>query len=111
MNIDLYQALICVLVMTAVTFAIRALPFLVRLPPGLTARLQAGQDLFPALFMSLLVIYCLGPLFPLSRLTLEAEWPLLLSSLVVFVVHWFSGRLLLSMGGGVVLHLILMNLL
>lgn len=103
------QGLLCIVIMCIVTFAIRALPFMITLPRPLTERLRAGQELFPTLFLSLLVIYCLGPLFPLTPEALTSEWPLLFSSAVVLVLHLWTGRLPISMGVGVAVHLWLMN--
>lgn len=106
------EAMLCLLVMTGVTFSIRALPFVITLPENLRLRLARGQDLLPTLFMSLLVVYCLSSALNFSELgvgVLQKEGALLFSSALVFVVHWFSGRLLLSLGGGLIVHLLIMN--
>ena len=113
------QALAAIAVMAVVTFLTRALPFLLfdrgDHPPKLV--LYLGRVLPPAI-IAMLIIYCLkGPLlalrdgFPhLLALQTAGEWlPAFLSVLVVALLHLWKRNTLLSIFGGTVLYMVLIQ--
>jgi len=95
-----------ILGMGVVTFLIRVLPFFRIVPRFILERLEQKPTLFPTLFLTLLVIYCLSPVRHLPRN--EALY-LFGSSALVAVVHWFRGNLILSLGIGTAVYLYLLN--
>ena len=94
-------------VMTAVTFLTRALPFLLfdrgKEPPRLI--LYLGQILPPAV-MSMLVVYCLRGI---SFRTAGAWAPQLLGVAAVALLHKWKHNTLLSIFGGTLLYMILVQ--
>ncbi|BFK88825.1 branched-chain amino acid transporter AzlD [Pseudoflavonifractor gallinarum] len=113
------QAVAAIAVMAVVTFLTRALPFLLfdrgDHPPKLV--LYLGRVLPPAI-IAMLIIYCLkGPLlalrdgFPhLLALQTAGEWlPAFLSVLVVALLHLWKRNTLLSIFGGTVLYMVLIQ--
>lgn len=113
------QAVAAIAVMAVVTFLTRALPFLLfdrgDHPPKLV--LYLGRVLPPAI-IAMLIIYCLkGPLlalrdgFPhLLALQTAGEWlPAFLSVLVVALLHLWKRNTLLSIFGGTVLYMVLVQ--
>lgn len=113
------QAVAAIAVMAVVTFLTRALPFLLfdrgDHPPKLV--LYLGRVLPPAI-IAMLIIYCLkGPLlalrdgFPhLLPLQTAGEWlPAFLSVLVVALLHLWKRNTLLSIFGGTVLYMVLVQ--
>ena len=113
------QAVAAIAVMAVVTFLTRALPFLLfdrgDHPPKLV--LYLGRVLPPAI-IAMLIIYCLkGPLLALRDgfphlLSLQAvgEWlPAFLSVLVVALLHLWKRNTLLSIFGGTVLYMVLVQ--
>lgn len=113
------QAVAAIAVMAVVTFLTRALPFLLfdrgDHPPKLV--LYLGRVLPPAI-IAMLIIYCLkGPLlalrdgFPhLLALQTVGEWlPAFLSVLVVALLHLWKRNTLLSIFGGTVLYMVLVQ--
>ena len=113
------QAVAAIAVMAVVTFLTRALPFLLfdrgEHPPKLV--LYLGRVLPPAI-IAMLIIYCLkGPLlalrdgFPhLLALQIAGEWlPAFLSVLVVALLHLWKRNTLLSIFGGTVLYMVLVQ--
>lgn len=113
------QAVAAIAVMAVVTFLTRALPFLLfdrgDHPPKLV--LYLGRVLPPAI-IAMLIIYCLkGPLlalrdgFPhLLALQIAGEWlPAFLSVLVVALLHLWKRNTLLSIFGGTVLYMVLVQ--
>lgn len=109
---DMYTGFICIVAMTVVTFSVRALPFWVRLPLALKEALSKGQHIFPALFLTVLVVYCLSePLNLVLHINkLSTFLPILVASSYVFIVHWWRENILLSLGGGVTIYLVLINI-
>lgn len=109
------NALGVILVMTAVTFGLRALPFFAPLPQNLVTALRRAEAKLPTLFLALLVVYCLEKALNLNVPALKVYEPeniyLLAASLSVAVVHWLWGRLLLSLFLGTGVYLSLMNLI
>ena len=113
------HAVLAIAIMAAVTFLTRALPFLLfdrgGNPPKLV--LYLGRVLPPAI-IAMLIIYCLkGPLLALRDgfphlLSLQAagEWlPAFLSVLVVALLHLWKRNTLLSIFGGTVLYMVLIQ--
>jgi len=98
--------LILVLVMALVTFATRALPFVLfdhGEPPK--AVLYLGQVLPPAV-MAMLIIYCLKDVSFLS----PGGWvPALLSCAAVILLHLWKNNDLISIFGGTILYMILIQ--
>ena len=101
------QAIAAIAVMAAVTFLTRALPFLLfdrgESPPKIV--LYLGRVL-PAAMMGLLVVYCLK----------DVTWaaaphgiPELLAILTVALLHRWKGNVLLSIAGGTVLYMLLVQ--
>ncbi len=95
-----------VLGMGAVTFLIRVLPFLGIIPTPLLRRLEQKQAVFPIMFLTLLVIYCLSPVLsspPKDGMTLIG------CAALVAALQWWRSNLLLSLGAGTALYMYLMN--
>lgn len=109
---SMQEGLWCILVMTIVTFSIRAIAFCVKLPTAVKSSLERGQDLFPALFLTLLVLYCVSEPFNLvvNYRSFLSYYPTLISSVCVFIIHWWKSKIYLSLGFGMLLHLLLSNL-
>lgn len=86
----------------------RFLPFLIFPPgrptPGWVAYL--GRCLPPAMF-GLLVVYCLRSVNPLSS---PYGLPELIAIVVVAVLHLWKGQMLLSVAGGTVCYMLLVQL-
>lgn len=95
-----------ILGMGVVTFLIRVLPFFRIVPRSVLERLEQKPTLFPTLFLTLLVIYCLAPARHLP--SGEALYLVGCAALVA-AMHWFVGNLVLSLGLGTAVYLYLMN--
>ncbi len=113
------QAIASIAVMSVVTFLTRALPFLLfdrgEHPPKLV--LYLGKVLPPAI-IAMLIVYCLrGSLSALEHLgghLLEAgslgQWlPAFLSVALVVVLHLWKKNNLLSIFGGTILYMVLVQ--
>jgi len=103
---ELYPAAV-ILVMAAVTFLLRALPFLLfdrnSAPPRVI--LYLGRVLPPAV-IAMLVVYCLRGI----SFAAPGQWlPALLSSAVVILLHFWRGNNLLSIFGGTLLYMFLVQ--
>ena len=101
------QALASIAVMAAVTFLTRALPFLLfdrgDHPPRIV--LYLGQVLPPAI-IAMLIVYCLRDL----SFAAAAQWvPAVVASLVTVVLHLWKSNNLLSIFGGTVLYMVLVQ--
>lgn len=101
------QALASVLVMAAVTFLTRAMPFLFfdrgDHPPKIV--LYLGRVLPPAI-IAMLIVYCLKGVSFAS----PAGWvPAALSCAVVVALHLWKNNDLLSIFGGTILYMILVQ--
>ena len=99
--------LILVFIMALITFVTRALPFVlfdhVDHPPK--AVLYLGRVLPPAV-MAMLIIYCLKDVSFLS----PGGWvPALLSCVVVILLHLLKNNDLISIFGGTILYMILIQ--
>lgn len=119
------QAILSILVMAVVTFLTRALPFLLfdrgESPPKLV--LYLGRVLPPAV-IAMLIVYCLrSPALTVSPNlveTLSGFWqavvsffvgwaPQLIAGIVVVVLHVWKKNNLLSIFGGTILYMILVQ--
>ena len=89
MRIPDSQALIMIFIMAAITFFIRVLPFL----------------LFPAI-IGMLVVYCLKDVSPL---TAPFGLPELLAAVAIVAVHLWKRNTLLSIGGGTLFYMFLVQ--
>ena len=102
---------LCILIMAAVTVSVRALPFWVQLPLSFKNVLSRGQNIFPSLFLTVLVVYCLAE--PLNIVAYGVQWRehgfLILASGYVFLSHLWCEKIWVSLGGGVLLYLALVN--
>lgn len=103
---SLETALQAVLIMAGVTFLTRALPFALfsgRRPPQFLRQLEAST---PPMIMLILVLYCLKDV-PFSN---SFAWmPEVLGILAVAVLHLFKRNALLSVFGGTVFYMILVQ--
>ncbi len=107
MTLTPVQALASVLVMAAVTFLTRAMPFLFfdhgDHPPKIV--LYLGRVLPPAI-IAMLIVYCLKGV----SFTTPAGWiPAALSCVVVVVLHLWKNNDLISIFGGTVLYMVLVQ--
>ena len=98
------QALLSILVMAAVTFLTRAMPFIFfdrgDHPPKIV--LYLGRVLPPAI-IAMLIVYCLKGV---TFMTLGGWIPAAVSCLVVVVLHLWKGNDLLSIFGGTILYMV-----
>ena len=101
------QALVLILVMSVITFIIRALPFL--LFPGNKKTpsyiLYLGKVL-PFAIIGMLVVYCLKGV---SIVTAPFGIPELIAVVVIIVLHVWKRNTLLSIGGGTILYMFLVQ--
>ena len=101
------QAIAAIAVMAAVTFLTRALPFLLfdrgESPPKVV--LYLGRVLPPAV-IAMLIVYCLRDLSFISA----ASWvPAVLAGLVTVGLHLWKRNNLLSIFGGTILYMVLVQ--
>ena len=101
------QAVASIAVMAAVTFLTRALPFLLfdrgRHPPKLV--LYLGRVLPPAV-IAMLIVYCLRTV----RFAAVPQWaPQLIAAAAVVALHVWKHNNLLSIFGGTVLYMVLVQ--
>lgn len=101
------QAIAAIVVMAAVTFLTRVLPFLLfdrgSAPPKVV--LYLGRVLPPAV-IAMLIIYCLRHV---SFAAVGSWAPQLLAAAAVVVLHVWKGNNLLSIFGGTVLYMVLVQ--
>lgn len=107
MRIPDSQALLMILIMAGITFIIRILPFV--LFPGNKKTpsyiLYLGKVL-PYAIIGMLVVYCLKDVSPL---TAPFGLPELLAVAAIVGVHVWKRNTLLSIGGGTVFYMILVQ--
>ena len=101
------EALASIVVMALITFLTRAMPFLLfdrgDEPPAIV--LYLGRVLPPAI-IAMLIIYCLkGVTFA----TLGGWVPAAVSCVVVVLLHLWKGNDLLSIFGGTILYMVLVQ--
>lgn len=101
------KALILVAVIALVTFATRVLPFLIfpgnKKTPPFVAYLG---NVLPYAVMGMLVVYCLKSVNPLAA---PYGLPELISIVLVIVAHKWKHNLLLSIAGGTVVYMFLIQ--
>lgn len=101
------KALILVAVIAVVTFLTRVLPFLIfpgnKKTPAFVTYLG---NVLPFSVMGMLVVYCLKSV---DLLTAPHGLPELLSVVLVVIVHKWKHNLLLSIAGGTVLYMFLVQ--
>lgn len=103
---DTLRILIVIAVCAAVTFLERALPFLIfgsREVPGVVRYL--GRVL-PMAIMATLVLYCIKDV---SFTALSGWLPYLIGIAVTALVHLWKGNSLLSIAGGTVVYMFLLQ--
>lgn len=105
--LDLNSGLI-VLIVASVTFMTRAAPFMLFHGKHTTPQyiLYLGRVLPPAV-MGMLVVYCFKAIAPLSY---PFALPELIAAAVVILLHVWKGKTLLSIGGGTVTYMLLVQL-
>jgi len=107
MRIPDSQALLMIFIMAGITFFIRVLPFI--LFPGNKKTpsyiLYLGKVL-PYAIIGMLVVYCLKDVSPL---TAPFGLPELLTTAAILVVHVWKRNTLLSIGGGTVFYMFLVQ--
>lgn len=104
---DSIHALLIVAVAAAVTAAIRYAPFIVFRNHTPSAVLYLGEVL-PYAIMGMLVVYCLKGITPLSG---NHGLPEIISVTVVVMLHKLKHNTLLSILGGTVLYMILIQVI
>lgn len=101
------KALILVAVIALVTFATRVLPFLIfpgnKKTPPFVAYLG---NVLPYAVMGMLVVYCLKSVNPLAA---PYGLPELISIVLVIAAHKWKHNLLLSIAGGTVIYMFLIQ--
>lgn len=96
-----------IVVMAAITFLTRALPFLLfgRGDQASGVILYLGKVLPPAI-IAMLIVYCLRG----TRFSTLGDWvPTLVASVVVVVLHLWRKNNMLSIVGGTILYMILVQ--
>ncbi len=104
MSVNIH-ALLIVAVAAAVTMAIRFAPFVVFRNHTPAAVLYLGEVL-PYAIMGMLVVYCLKGVTPLSG---NHGLPEFISVAAVIALHKFKHNTLLSILGGTVLYMVLLQ--
>ncbi len=104
------QAILAIAVMALVTFATRALPFLLfdrgETPPKVV--LYLGRVLPPAV-IAMLIVYCLRGLRNADFLV-PGQWlPQLIAVAAVVILHLLKKNNLLSIFGGTILYMVLVQ--
>lgn len=102
------QVLITILIMAGITLLTRALPFAVfpenRQTPEFV--LYLGKVL-PYAIIGMLVVYCFKSV---SLFEMPFALPELIATLFVIAIHKWKHNLLISIGGGTVLYMVLVQL-
>lgn len=108
MRIPDSQALAMILIMAAITFLIRALPFL--LFPGnkkTPAYISYLGEVLPFAIIGMLVVYCFKDTQVLSA---PFGVPELITTVAIVAVHVWKRNTLLSIGGGTLLYMFLVQI-
>ena len=101
------QALILILVMAAITYLVRALPFI--LFPGnkkTPAYILYLGKVLPFAIIGMLVVYCLKDV---SVFHAPYGVPELIATIAIVAVHVWKRNTLLSIGGGTLLYMLLVQ--
>ncbi len=102
------HAMAAVAIMSIVTILLRALPFLIFAGDRKTPKwLKLLGDILPEAIIGMLVVYCLKDL---PSLPLAGMGQMIIASLAVVALQWYKGNSLLSILGGTVLYMLLVNL-
>lgn len=100
------EALIATLIISAVTFFVRALPFLMFRNKQPNDTVVYIGKYAPAVIITILVIYCLkGAFYPLSMIAV----PQLICLAVVIGLHLKFRNSLISIFGGTILYMVLVQ--
>ena len=101
------ESIILIVIMAITTFATRVIPFII-FPPGRKTPdiiVYLGKVL-PYAIIGMLIIYCLKSI---SITQAPGGLPELISILFVVFIHKWKHNLLLSIGGGTILYMILIQ--
>ena len=101
------HAVLVIVVMAAVTFALRTLPFLIFAKRETPPFIQYLGKYLPFAIMGMLVIYCLKEVRPLAY---PYGLPELIAVLVVALLHHWRRNTLLSILCGTVTYMLLVQL-
>ena len=101
------HAILAIVVMAAVTLLLRVLPFLIFGKKQTPAFIQYLGKYLPYAIMGMLVIYCLKGVTPL---VFPHGLPELIAILIVVLLHIWRRNTLLSILGGTVAYMLLVQL-
>ena len=101
------HAILAIVVMAAVTLLLRVLPFLIFGKKKTPAFIQYLGKYLPYAIMGMLVIYCLKGVTPL---VFPHGLPELIAILIVILLHIWRRNTLLSILGGTVAYMLLVQL-
>lgn len=109
MDIQVGHSILLILVASAVTFALRAVPFVIfggkREMPKL---IKTVADLLPAAIIAVLIIYCLkADLIALGMGTAASA----LGVITVVILHLWKRSILISIFGGTAVYMAMLHLL
>jgi branched-subunit amino acid transport protein AzlD len=107
MTLSVTQSILIILVIAAITFGLRATPFVLFSRTGTTPKVitYLGNTLPPAV-MGMLIVYCLKNV---SVLNAPFGIPELLAVVAVVVLHLWRRNNLLSILGGTALYMVLIQ--
>ena len=107
MTLPIHQALLIILVSAVATFLTRALPFLLFPPHKKTPEfIRYLGKMLPFATIGMLLVYCLKDV---SILKYSHGLPEAIALLAITVVHLWKRNILLSVGGGTVFYMILVQ--
>ena len=102
---DQMHSLALILIMAALTAALRFLPF-VMFSKGTPKTIVYLGNLLPNAIMAMLVVYCLRTVTWLSA---PHGAPELIAIAAVALLHWRWGNVLVSIAGGTALYMVLVQ--
>lgn len=106
-NLSDLQAILMILIMAGITFAIRGLPFLLFSGKKKTpAYISYLGKVLPYAIIGMLVVYCLKEV---SVTTAPFGLPELIAGAAIVLVHVLKRNTLLSIGGGTLLYMFLVQ--
>lgn len=101
------ESFLTIIVIAAVTFLIRALPFIIfRSNKPISKFVTYLGKVLPYAVIGMLVVYCLKST---SVMTYPFGLPELIAVAFIVVIHVWKHNMLLSVGGGTVLYMILVQ--